>query len=233
MCTAQVGVLGVLPCHVSTLAGTRPLPASGSSPFHAELAPVGCRFVGVHGEPQTWQTLQTQPGCCTPFPACAAAGLGRAPATALAWMWWFKDWHLEDAYEHLTGGLRACCAACCHAGESRVFGWFKDWHVAAAYEHLTGAHCNLRASCLRASYLLHRLPASTDSSCIAQLQACPPTQPSILRMYACPTNITRPLTRRRHPCLQAAGAGHSRGGGRCAVWRAAHTSAHHAAALRH
>jgi hypothetical protein len=35
------------------------------------------------------------------------AGLGRAPATALAWMWWFKDWHLEDAYEHLTG-IRAC-----------------------------------------------------------------------------------------------------------------------------
>jgi hypothetical protein len=34
-----------------------------------------------------------------------AAGLGRAPATALAYMWWFKGWHLEDAYEHLTGGL--------------------------------------------------------------------------------------------------------------------------------
>lgn len=34
-----------------------------------------------------------------------AAGLGRAPATALAWMWWFKDWHLEDAYAHLTGAL--------------------------------------------------------------------------------------------------------------------------------
>ena len=32
-----------------------------------------------------------------------AAGLGRAPATSLAYMWWFKDWHLEDAYEHLTG----------------------------------------------------------------------------------------------------------------------------------
>ena len=44
--------------------------------------------------------------------ACAAAGLGRAPATALAWMWWFKDWHLEDAYEHLTGAL---CLQCYHA----------------------------------------------------------------------------------------------------------------------
>ncbi|KAL4443451.1 hypothetical protein ABPG75_011188 [Micractinium tetrahymenae] len=35
------------------------------------------------------------------------AGLGRAPATALAYMWWFKGWHLEDAYEHLTG-IRPC-----------------------------------------------------------------------------------------------------------------------------
>ncbi|EFN57929.1 hypothetical protein CHLNCDRAFT_142013 [Chlorella variabilis] len=35
------------------------------------------------------------------------AGLGRAPATALAYMWWFKGWHLEDAYQHLTG-IRTC-----------------------------------------------------------------------------------------------------------------------------
>lgn len=44
--------------------------------------------------------------CLPPVPPrCrpAAAGLGRAPATALAYMWWFKGWHLEDAYEHLTG----------------------------------------------------------------------------------------------------------------------------------
>ncbi|KAI3428039.1 hypothetical protein D9Q98_006425 [Chlorella vulgaris] len=35
------------------------------------------------------------------------AGLGRAPATALAYMWWFKGIHLEDAYELLTG-IRTC-----------------------------------------------------------------------------------------------------------------------------
>ncbi|PSC72542.1 phosphoglucan phosphatase amyloplastic [Micractinium conductrix] len=35
------------------------------------------------------------------------AGLGRAPATSLAYMWWFKGWHLEDAYDYLTG-IRPC-----------------------------------------------------------------------------------------------------------------------------
>lgn len=59
------------------------------------------------------------PTCCSILPlAChllfpAAAGLGRAPATALAWMWWFKGWHLEDAYEHLTSAekhMRALAA---------------------------------------------------------------------------------------------------------------------------
>ena len=50
------------------------------------------------------------------LPACflrcvAAAGLGRAPATALGYMWWFKGWHLEDAYEHLTGKAASCYTA--------------------------------------------------------------------------------------------------------------------------
>ena len=31
------------------------------------------------------------------------AGLGRAPAVALAWMWWYKGYGLEEAYELLTG----------------------------------------------------------------------------------------------------------------------------------
>lgn len=31
------------------------------------------------------------------------AGLGRAPAVALAWMWWYKGVPLEDAYALLTG----------------------------------------------------------------------------------------------------------------------------------
>lgn len=35
------------------------------------------------------------------------AGLGRAPATALAYMWWFKDMPLDAAMAHLTG-LRPC-----------------------------------------------------------------------------------------------------------------------------
>lgn len=35
------------------------------------------------------------------------AGLGRAPATALAYMWWFKGIPLDEAYDHLTS-LRPC-----------------------------------------------------------------------------------------------------------------------------
>eukprot|EP00887_Chlorella_sp_A99_P006117 scaffold22.g6117.t1 len=35
------------------------------------------------------------------------AGLGRAPAVALAYMWWYKGYSLEDAFELLTG-LRPC-----------------------------------------------------------------------------------------------------------------------------
>ena len=35
------------------------------------------------------------------------AGLGRAPATALAYMWWIKGMPLDDAYEMLTG-IRPC-----------------------------------------------------------------------------------------------------------------------------
>ena len=35
------------------------------------------------------------------------AGLGRAPATALAYMWWFKGMPLDEAYAHLTA-LRPC-----------------------------------------------------------------------------------------------------------------------------
>lgn len=35
------------------------------------------------------------------------AGLGRAPATALAYMWWIKDIPLDDAYALLTG-IRPC-----------------------------------------------------------------------------------------------------------------------------
>ena len=35
------------------------------------------------------------------------AGLGRAPATALAYMWWVKGIPLDEAYEHLTS-LRPC-----------------------------------------------------------------------------------------------------------------------------
>jgi hypothetical protein len=34
-------------------------------------------------------------------------GLGRAPATALAYMHWLRGWHLQEAYEHLTG-TRTC-----------------------------------------------------------------------------------------------------------------------------
>eukprot|EP00889_Picochlorum_renovo_P001636 jgi/Picre1/28666/NNA_004066.t1 len=35
------------------------------------------------------------------------AGLGRAPATALGYMWWMKGIPLDEAYAHLTG-LRPC-----------------------------------------------------------------------------------------------------------------------------
>jgi hypothetical protein len=51
--------------------------------------------------PHTSHALPASFVCC--FCRVAAAGLGRAPATALGYMWWFKGWHLEDAYEHLTG----------------------------------------------------------------------------------------------------------------------------------
>lgn len=35
------------------------------------------------------------------------AGMGRAPGTALAYMYWCKGFQLMDAHKHLTG-LRAC-----------------------------------------------------------------------------------------------------------------------------
>ncbi len=33
--------------------------------------------------------------------------MGRAPGTALAYMYWYKGFQLKEAHEHLTG-LRAC-----------------------------------------------------------------------------------------------------------------------------
>ena len=35
------------------------------------------------------------------------AGMGRAPGTALAYMYWYKGFQLMEAHKHLTG-LRAC-----------------------------------------------------------------------------------------------------------------------------
>ncbi|KAI8476474.1 MAG: phosphatases II [Monoraphidium minutum] len=35
------------------------------------------------------------------------AGMGRAPATALAYMHWLRGWDLQEAYDHLTG-TRSC-----------------------------------------------------------------------------------------------------------------------------
>lgn len=37
---------------------------------------------------------------------CARAGLGRAPATALAYMYWLRGWQLDEAYDALTGKRR-------------------------------------------------------------------------------------------------------------------------------
>jgi hypothetical protein len=34
------------------------------------------------------------------------AGLGRAPATALAYMYWLRGWQLDEAYDALTGKRR-------------------------------------------------------------------------------------------------------------------------------
>ena len=50
------------------------------------------------------QTADAQGG--TSYVHCTA-GLGRAPATALAYMWWIKGIPLDDAYELLTG-IRPC-----------------------------------------------------------------------------------------------------------------------------
>lgn len=35
------------------------------------------------------------------------AGLGRAPATCIAYLFWFRDFNLDQAYEHLTS-IRPC-----------------------------------------------------------------------------------------------------------------------------
>lgn len=50
------------------------------------------------------QTANARGG--TAYVHCTA-GLGRAPATALAYMWWIKGIPLDDAYELLTG-IRPC-----------------------------------------------------------------------------------------------------------------------------
>ena len=47
-----------------------------------------------------------RPAAGTTYIHCTA-GLGRAPATALAWMWWFKGIPLNEAYAQLTS-LRPC-----------------------------------------------------------------------------------------------------------------------------
>jgi len=47
-----------------------------------------------------------RPAAGTTYIHCTA-GLGRAPATALAWMWWFKGIPLDEAYAQLTS-LRPC-----------------------------------------------------------------------------------------------------------------------------
>lgn len=40
--------------------------------------------------------------CLSPI----APGLGRAPATALAYMYWLRGWKLQEAYDKLTGARR-------------------------------------------------------------------------------------------------------------------------------
>lgn len=52
------------------------------------------------------RTARLGPANGTTYIHCTA-GLGRAPATALAYMWWFKDLPLDAAMAHLTG-LRPC-----------------------------------------------------------------------------------------------------------------------------
>ena len=56
------------------------------------------------------------------------AGLGRAPATCIAYLFWFRDFNLDQAYEHLTS-IRPC-------GPSR------DAIRGATYDILSGGDWN-------------------------------------------------------------------------------------------
>jgi len=52
----------------------------------------------------SWTALE----CARPaLTQCCPAGLGRAPATALAYMYWLRGWQLPAALEKLTS-VRAC-----------------------------------------------------------------------------------------------------------------------------
>jgi hypothetical protein len=90
----------VCQCKLSCLSASPPL---------VSPQPVSC------AQPTLCMQIHCQYSLCLHPSPCGcrvlAAGLGRAPATALAYMWWFKGIHLEDAYELLTGKHRRCTSA--------------------------------------------------------------------------------------------------------------------------
>jgi hypothetical protein len=63
---------------------------------------------GMHGL-WLWTALAPR-GACGACMALVHAGMGRAPAVALAYMWWVQGMHLEDAFEVLVA-KRWCAPA--------------------------------------------------------------------------------------------------------------------------
>ena len=141
-------------------------------------------------------------------PHLAAAGLGRAPATALAWMWWFKDWHLDEAYEHLTGAAHRC--------------WWR--RLLRRYKLL---RLLLPLVVVVEVALLLFLP---QQATVWPHHALLPLG-HVMKPPPPPRAAPAP-TPRRHPHLQAQGARDPGGGRGCAVRGAAHARPHHAATLR-
>lgn len=71
------------------------------------MQPAACLHClwGLARGPQQHQTVPIHcPAPC--LSCCCVAGLGRAPATALAYMYWLRGWQLPEALEALTSKRR-------------------------------------------------------------------------------------------------------------------------------
>lgn len=176
------------------------------------------------------------PAVCSP-PARTAAGLGRAPATALAYMWWFKGWHLEDAYEHLTGegtdiprGCGGSVRECEHEAPGRALVCRGQGSSRAAWcaAGVPGCRPLIGASRLRAP--LTALPVVATSGapgCLAHKGVS--TKPKTTHTHTHALHGT--LVSCRHPPLQAQRQRHPLRSRRRAVRGTPHPRHHRPAAL--